>query len=150
MPLRPVDDGVALERVRRRAVCRVGGLLAGGWLAGCAGGDAADGTVVEMVDERAFRPADLTVPVGGSVVWVNRGSLAHTVTAYADRIPPGAAYFASGGFDSERAARDAFPPYGGLDAGVSYRHTFRTPGTFEYFCIAHESEGMTGTVTVRE
>jgi len=144
---------VTTGRTRRAALRGAGTLLAGSWLAGCAGGGDGgneDGNTVEMTDALAFEPADIAIDAGGNVVWVNGGSVTHTVTAYADRISDGAAYFASGGFDSERAARDAYPPYGGLEADVSYRHTFRTPGSYEYVCLPHESAGMTGTITVRE
>lgn len=146
---------MTLGLTRRRALGALGGLLAGPWLAGCSGGEDSDGAgagsrnVVRMGENLAFEPPDLTVAAGERVIWVNDGSTPHTVTAYADRIPAGAAYFASGGFDSERAAREAYPPHGGLEGGVSYPHTFETPGSYEYFCVPHESGGMTGTITVR-
>lgn len=141
------------ERTRRDALRATGAVLAGSLLSGCTGdgdGGDGDGNTVEMTDALAFEPADLAVDAGGTVVWANAGSVTHTVTAYADRIPDGAAYFASGGFDSEGAARDAYPPGGGIEGDVSYRHTFETPGSYEYFCIPHERADMTGTITVRE
>lgn len=144
---------------RRRALAELGPLLAAGSLAGCAGSDGgSDGAgggdygkrTVEMTDDLVFDPAELPVDVGGTVVWENVGSVTHTVTAYGDRLPDGAAYYASGGFGSESAARDAFPAEGGLAGGESYQHTFETPGTYAYFCIPHESAGMTGTIEVAE
>lgn len=128
-------------------------------LAGCSGGggseptetsgDGGDGSVtVDMTDELVFDPAEIEVPAGTTVVWENVGSVGHSVTAYEDGIPDGAAYFASGGFDSEQAARDAYPQEGDIPGGESYEHTFETAGTYEYFCIPHESAGMIGTVTV--
>jgi plastocyanin len=33
-----------------------------------------------------------------------------------------------------------------LDVGVTYTHTFNTPGTYSYFCIIHV--GQNGRVTV--
>jgi len=69
------------------------------------------------------------------------------VTAYDGQIPADAAYFASGGFESEQAARNDIS--GGLIAsGDTYEHTFETPGTYEYVCIPHESSEMTGTIVV--
>ena len=107
-----------------------------------------------MTDELVFDPEQLTIGVGDTVVWENVGSVGHSVTAYEDEIPDGAEYFASGGFDTEQAARDAYTP-GDTDAGdvlggESYEHTFDTAGTYEYFCIPHESAGMVGTIQVEE
>jgi plastocyanin len=150
---------------RRRTVKSIGTLLVGVSLAGCSGSDGGDGdgggggnsgstTTVDMTDELVFDPEQVTVGVGETVVWENVGGVGHSVTAYEDEIPDGADYFASGGFDSEQAARDAYVP-GDADAGdvlggESYEHTFETPGTYEYFCIPHESAGMVGTVEVEE
>lgn len=140
---------------RRRLLAAAGTLLAGGAVAGCSAPTADDGgdgggaarKTVELNDELEFDPDDVTISTGGTIVWKNVGSLDHSVTAYADRIPEDAAYFASGGFDSEEAARDAFPE-GTVGGGESYEHTFETAGTFEYFCIPHEGAGMTGTIQV--
>lgn len=100
-----------------------------------------------MADGFAFDPARLTVDAGTTVEWTNDSDVGHTVTAYADRIPDGAAYFASGGFDSEGAARSNVGE-GLLAAGESYEHTFEVAGTYGYYCVPHESSGMTGTVVV--
>ena len=100
-----------------------------------------------MTDDLAFEPADITVSVGETVTWETTGSVPHSVTAYEEQLPDGAAYFASGGFDSESAARDAYPSEGSVGAGETYEHTFETAGEFPYFCIPHES-GMKGTVVV--
>lgn len=102
----------------------------------------------------AFTPADYEVRAGDTVTWQNTNSRAHTVTAYETKIPAAAEYFASGGFETERAAREAFwDNFGGAipgNAGATYEHTFETPGTYEYFCVPHERGGMIGTVHVRE
>ncbi|MFB6160838.1 MAG: plastocyanin/azurin family copper-binding protein [Haloferacaceae archaeon] len=98
----------------------------------------------------AFDPAELTVSVGDEVVWRNTSSRGHSVTAYEDGIPDGAAYFASGGYDSESAAREAWRTDlgGNVTSGNEYAHRFETPGTFNYFCIPHERGGMVGRVVV--
>ena len=106
-------------------------------------------TRVSMTDELAFEPDEITIDPGDAVTWENAGSITFTVTAYEDRIPPDAAYVASGGFDSEKAAREAYPE-GGVASGESFTHAFETPGTYEYFCVPQEDAGMTGTVEVRE
>lgn len=145
------------SHTRRRTLKGIGTVLVGGWLAGCSGDGGGDGdgeddgeTTVEMTDDLVFEPGELTVTVGTTVVWENVGSVAHTVTASEDQLPDGAAYFASGGFESEQAARDAYPSEGGIPDGESYEHAFETAGTYQYFCIPHESAGMEGTITVQE
>ena len=131
-----------------------------GFLAGIAGagGLAATGTAagqeqtttVDMTDGLVFDPAEVTVQVGTEVVWENVGSVGHSVTAYADEIPEGAAYWASGDLESESAARSAYPGQGDVPGGESYSHTFQTTGTHGYFCIPHEAVGMVGEVVVTE
>ena len=102
---------------------------------------------VEMTDDLVFDPDEVTVSVGDTVVWENVGVVGHTVTAYADRIPADADYFASGGFDAEEAARSGYPD-GDVPGGETYEHTFEVPGTYEYFCVPHEAADMVGTVVV--
>ena len=101
-----------------------------------------------MADGLAFAPKALAVSPGTTVVWTNDSDVAHTVTAYGDGIPADASYFASGDFESERAARSDIDG-GLLAAGERYEHAFETRGTYEYFCIPHEGSGMTGTIRVR-
>jgi plastocyanin len=147
---------------RRRYVRSISALGVGDPPAGCGGrgdggGDGGDGdgeTTVDMTNDLVYDPESVTVSVGGTVVWENVGSVGHTVTAYEDNIPDGAEYWASGGFDSEQAARDAYAPgdteAGDVPGGESWSHTFETAGTHEYFCIPHESAGMVGTVEVQD
>lgn len=115
---------------------------------GGSSGGASKTSTVEMTDELTFDPKTIEVSAGTTVTWKNTGSIGHTITAYEDKIPDGAAYFASGGFDSEQAAKDGYPTKGNVVAGESYEHTFETTGTYEYYCIPHELNGMVGTVKV--
>jgi plastocyanin len=107
-----------------------------------------------MNDALAFAPGEITIAPGDTVVWENVGSVGHSVTAYQDELPEGAAYWASGGFDSEDAARGAYsagdPDSGDVPGGETYEHTFETTGEYGYFCIPHEAAGMVGTVVVEE
>jgi plastocyanin len=100
----------------------------------------------------AFVPAAVSVTVGDTLVWGNNNDRPHTVTAYEDGIPEAATFFASGGFDSEAAARDGYETdiSGTVDPGETYEHTFEVPGSYSYFCIPHETGGMVGTVEVRK
>ncbi|MFC4449848.1 plastocyanin/azurin family copper-binding protein [Halorussus aquaticus] len=99
-----------------------------------------------------FRPAEFEVKAGETVVWRNTGNRRHTVTAYENQIPDEADYFASGGFDSEQAARDGWvSDFGGrINAGATYEVTFDVPGKYHYFCIPHEPTGMVGKIVVTE
>jgi len=100
----------------------------------------------------AFDPTKLTVSAGTTVTWKNTTQRAHTVTAYEDGIPDGASYFASGGFSNEHEARKEWADdlKGLIQVGETYEHTFTVPGTYNYFCIPHESHGMVGQVIVTE
>jgi len=139
---------------RRRFLRRVGaagGAAATTALAGCSAVGGEPGYDVGMMAS-AFRPAEVTVAVGDTVVWENTSARGHTVTAYENAIPDEAEYFASGGYDSEVAAREAWPEdFGGrLESGDRYSRTFSIPGRYEYVCLPHETGGMVGTVVVEE
>jgi plastocyanin len=66
------------------------------------------------VDSARFSPADLTVNVGDSIVWVNKDILAHTATT----LKPG--------FDSKV-----------IQPGKSWRYTVKNKGEFAYTCSFH-------------
>jgi plastocyanin len=141
--------------VRRRAflaTVATGGLAG---LAGCASvlgsGDACDGKGCHIgMDRNAFLPETHEASVGETVVWKNTSSAAHTVTAYEDGLPESATFFASGGFDSEAAARKAWEKRRGgrLNPGDTFEYTFEVAGTYTYFCLPHERAGMVGDVVV--
>jgi plastocyanin len=75
------------------------------------------------IENFAFSPATLTVPIGTTVTWTNNDSAAHTVTSRTQA------------FDS-----------GKLSQGQSYSFTFNQKGDFEYYCTFHPN--MTGKVSV--
>jgi plastocyanin len=75
-----------------------------------------------------YSPNTLTVKTGTKVVWTNADSAAHTVTSGKDATPDGT-------FDS-----------GLIMAGKSFQYTFKSAGTYNYYCMVHP--WMTGTVTV--
>ncbi|CAN5627432.1 hypothetical protein BH24ACT26_BH24ACT26_03110 [soil metagenome] len=96
-----------------------------------------------------FIPEAITVKVREPVTFTNEGGEAHTVTAYEDRIPQGAEYFSSGGLASESEARENTAE-SLITEGDSFEVTLETPGTYEYFCIPHEQQGMKGTIVVEK
>lgn len=121
-------------------------------LAGCLG---ANGSATEYdvgMSSTHFLPETFAVTPGTTVVWKNTSSHAHTVTAYDDGIPAGTEYFASGDYEDEQAARDAWKRKSGgaVHAGDVYEHTFEQPGTYAYVCIPHEVNGMVGAIEVTE
>jgi len=134
---------------RRRFLSRAGaGIAAVGAslpLAGCL----ADQYDIGMLAS-AYQPDSITVEVGDTVVWENTSSRGHTVTAYQASIPDDEPYFASGGFESEAAARDAWrTDFGGrLENGDRFTHEFTAPGRHNYVCIPHETGGMYAVVVV--
>ena len=69
-----------------------------------------------------FAPTEVSVPVGGSVVWTNNDAQQHTATS--------AGVFDSGSIQPQTSVTIAFP----------------TVGTFAYICSFHPF--MTGTVIV--
>ena len=81
----------------------------------------------------AFEPAELSVKVGDTVRWRNRGIVEHSVTCDpAKARDPAHAAFPKGAqpFDSGILGED----------GV-FEHTFTVAGTYLYFCAEHETMG---------
>lgn len=110
--------------------CHMGGCTAGSGAAGS--GTPPAGIRVDMTSSQ-FNPAQLTVHVGDTVVWVNHDPFAHTVTSDAGNA-----------LDS---------PW--IQPGEWWSHTFTQAGTYAYHCTPHAGqasdgswEGMTATVVV--
>lgn len=117
---------------RRRFLRLLGAGASVGATAGVAGTAAAqDGPIVAM-GNNYFDPIGLHVERGTTVRFeIEAGS--HSATAYSDRIPDGAEAFDSGTISEG-----------------SFEHSFETPGTYDYYCIPHESVGMVGRIVVGE
>jgi len=99
--------------------------------------------------EQDFSPSTFTAKAGSTITFTNDSDQAHTVTALEDELPDGAEYFASGGFGSESEARDDVGA-GLIDPGEDFEVTLNEPGTYQYVCLPHESQGMRGTIIVEE
>jgi len=113
--------------------------------AGCAGSDT---NTVAMTDARLYDPATITIGVGDTVTWMNESDEAHSVTAYESKLPGGAEFFSSSGQGSEAKARDHIEAL--MTAGEDYSVRFDVPGTYEYFCLPHEAQGMRGKIVVED
>ncbi|ELZ91421.1 halocyanin hcpH [Haloferax mucosum ATCC BAA-1512] len=144
------DDGSSDGRQTRRRFLAATGTAVTASLAGCSTSLAADGDFDIGMTAVAFDPPTLTVEVGDEVVWRNTSSRGHTVTAYESVLPEEAEFFASGGFEDEETARNAYSnSLGGLiEGGEDYSYTFEVAGEYEYLCIPHEQQGMVGTIIV--
>ena len=99
-----------------------------------------------------FVPDTYEITAGDTVGWRNTSSADHTVTAYDDGIPGSATYFATGGYETEAAAREEwFDSRGGnLGPRETFEQTFGVAGTYAYVCLPHERAGMTGKIVVSE
>jgi plastocyanin len=81
-------------------------------------------TMEVRIDNFSFGPPELTVAAGTTITWTNRDDIPHTVVS-PDKV-----------FKSKV-----------LDTDEKFSSTFRTPGTFSYFCSIHPK--MTGKVVVQ-
>lgn len=137
--------------MRRRAyLAAIGASTA---FSGCLSASGSDGGDYDVgMSTSRFRPPEFSVAPGTTVRWQNTSKSSHTVTAYDGGIPAEADYFASGGHDSEAAARGGWDEQrgGALEPGDGYEHTFTVPGTYRYVCIPHEPAGMIGVIEVTE
>ncbi|WP_053948063.1 cupredoxin domain-containing protein [Halolamina sediminis] len=137
----------------RRRYLAAAGAAAAASLGGCLGLTRGENTEFDVgMRPSSFDPPTVTVAVGEEVVWENTGTRDHTVTAYEASLPDGAEFFATGGYESEDAARQAWSngTQGALSNGDQFTHTFEIPGEYDYFCIPHESGGMVGRVIVED
>lgn len=82
-------------------------------------------TTTISIGRTSYSPADVTVMESGSLLWVNKDSQVHTVTAD------------NGSFDS-----------GDIPAGASFSKTFTVVGPYTYHCKYHnEQTGIVKCVT---
>lgn len=77
-----------------------------------------------------FSPKNMTVAVGTTVTWTNKGERPHTVTADDES------------FDSGGAPQDYIYP------GQTFSHTFTKAGSFPYYCRLHGDRGGVGQAGV--
>ncbi len=99
-------------------------------------------SVVDMSGELlVFDPPTITIKAGETVEWKNSSREVHTVTADPRK--------ATNAQDVE-LPKSAKPfDSGYLNPGQTYRHLFRTPGTYRYVCTLHEVQQMIGQVIVK-
>jgi len=81
-----------------------------------------------LMMDNTFNPMELHIKAGQTVLWVNKGQTIHTITAD------------DNSFDS-----------GNLNTGAQFRHTFKQPGRYPYYCQIHGGAGgfgMAGVIIV--
>jgi plastocyanin len=110
----------------RRRTAQIGSFVASLVLLTTAPAATAADHSVSATENSTFAPATVTVNQGDSVTWTNGGGL-HNV------------FFDDGSFVQ--------PPTPSF-AGWAVSRTFDAVGSFTYYCVAHVSSGMTGTVNV--
>lgn len=89
-------------------------------------------TPVVAMATNYFDPIGLYVEQGTTVRFeIEAGS--HSATAYSDRVPA-----------------DATPFDSGVISEGEFEFTFDVPGTYDYYCIPHQSMGMVGRIVVGE
>lgn len=88
------------------------------------GGSSSAAETEVAIQNFVFSPKTLTVPVGASVKWTNKDTVAHTASS------------GKGTFES-----------GNLNQGQSFSFKFTQAGTYDYVCKYHAN--MTATVTVQ-
>ncbi len=87
-----------------------------------------DVTEIRLTSSDTFEPADVVISPGTTVRWVNDIPRPHTVT------PDGHA---------------EWEEWVTNQGGDTFEHTFETEGEFEYFCVPHLAQGMTGVIRVQ-
>ena len=109
------------------------------------GGAGGAPNTVEMVTQGSdyyFDPIGLFVEPGETISFVIESG-AHSSTAYASSLDAA---------EVTRIPEEAEPWNSGILSGqdASFDHTFRTTGTYDYFCIPHKTLGMIGRLVVGE
>jgi plastocyanin len=82
------------------------------------------GALAIRIDNFSFTPAELRVPKGGKVTWINGDDVPHLIAS----------------------ADNRFKPSPVLDTGGHYTLTFDQPGSYPYYCSIHPR--MTGRLVV--
>lgn len=94
-----------------------------------------------------FFPPSVNITAGDTVVWKSTVHTPHTVTFGA---PPPGDPFTAGQTGGPKFSGSANSGIIGLEEpnGTSFQLTFPAAGTFQYYCMLHSNQGMTGQVIV--
>lgn len=146
------DIQLAAQAVSQFPYTPGGTHIAAGIAPGLAAGAPSAAVVNRFIVDTNVDDSTVTVPVGAMVTWTNQSNNApHTVT------------FPVAGQPLPTLPGDPFtPPMGGstydgtqvtnsgvIGMGQSYSLTFTKAGTYVYYCLFHDGEGMAGTIVVQ-
>jgi plastocyanin len=132
---------MAIGGVAAIAACSGSGSLTGNTPVSTSG-NAATITVQDF----SYSPATVTIKAGTTVLWVNNGPSAHTVTSDSGLWDSGTLGTPSGSMGST-----GYGTTGGTTAGGSFQRTFTQPGTYGYHCTIHPPSlypNFRGTIVV--
>jgi plastocyanin len=107
------------------------------------GGPGAPAPANVTIQNFSFTPANVSIKVGGTVKWMNKGPSVHTTTS--DN-----GVWASAQLNPPTGGGGGYGGGGGMPGG-SFQMTFNTAGTYGYHCAFHPPStypGFTGTVVV--
>ncbi len=91
-----------------------------------------------ILDGYSFKPEKIEIKAGETVKWINRATLAHTITSGEDCKKNAV-------WDSGYLLPEKMKP-----EKSTFERKFDKPGTYKYYCKPHcKGEGMTGTVVVK-
>jgi plastocyanin len=129
----------SLRVAQRLALLALVAVVLGAALMLASGGRASAQSKNAEVDGTAalkWEPANVTVPVGGTVTFKISGGPPHPVKS---GTPPAG----DSAFDSSKCQIAQMS-----QVGASCKVTFAKAGTYPFFCEVHYASGMTGTITV--
>jgi plastocyanin len=90
-----------------------------------------------------WEPAEVTIPVGGTVTFKISGGAPHPVEAGKAPNAGGSSPTGDNSFDTSKCQIAQMGT-----TGASCKVTFAKAGTFPFFCQVHFAQGMIGTITV--
>ncbi|MFL6327504.1 MAG: PQQ-dependent sugar dehydrogenase [Nitrososphaeraceae archaeon] len=92
--------------------------------------------------DKAFNPSTVNIKVGDTVVWTNNDPVIHTIVEGSPSLPsPQSAIRPEASTATSAQFKSGF-----LSQGMTFKHTFDKPGTFNYYCSVHPT--MIGKVVV--
>jgi glucose/arabinose dehydrogenase/plastocyanin len=91
--------------------------------------------------DKAFNPSIVNIKVGNTVVWTNNDSVIHTIVEGSPSLPSAASTIRPEASTTSMGFQSGF-----LSQGMTFKHTFDKPGTFNYYCSVHPT--MIGKVVV--
>jgi plastocyanin len=110
------------------AACGGGSSSSAPSVGGGVSGGGAGKTVTVTEQNLKFKPANLTIPAGTTVEWVNKDTVDHNVTSQGNS--------------------PAQLNSGTMAPGRTWTFTFTKPGVYKYDCTFHVAQHMVGTITV--